>query len=128
MESTRQASATNDEVGNLVSELRATGRLPGMRMDAGDADAGALATDDGFSHPAVVAPDRPWLAQPDSRATLQERAAERQALLTANALGGEQLTLTADAAREESLCTRRECTAHPRPGAKTEIAMAVTRP
>ena len=106
MESTRQASATNDEVGNLVSELRATGRLPGMRMDAGDADAGALATDDGFSHPAVVAPDRPWLAQPDSRATLQERAAERQALLTANALGGEQLTLTADAARGESLCTR----------------------
>jgi hypothetical protein len=102
----RQVSATNDVVGNFVSELRATGRLPGMRMDAGDGDAGVLAMDDGFSHPSVVAPDRPWLAQPASRATLQERAAERQALLTGNALGGEQLTLTTEAARDESVCTR----------------------
>ena len=102
----RQVSATNDVVGNFVSELRAAGRLPGMRMDAGDADAGVSAMDDGFSHPSVVAPDRPWLAQPASRATLQERAAERQALLTGNALGDEQLALTTDAARDESRCTR----------------------
>ena len=105
-------SATNDVVGNFVSELRASGRLPGMRTGAGGAEhAGVLPMDDGSSHTsgvALVHSDTPWLAEPGSLATLQERAAERQALLTANSFGDEHLALTAGGACAESVCTRNQ--------------------